>query len=276
MARLPALLAAMFLIAGPSLAQGCGSDGRPCRIASGEYHLALPDGWTGGPGVMHLHGFGGSGRKVIRNAGFVTQFTSRGYAVIAPTALPYREGKPNDWSVRDGDTYPRDDFDFLRNELDDAVARAGVDRGRVLLTGFSRGGSLVWDMACISPGFARAYAPVAGGFWLPMTEDCAGPVWMLHTHGFADRVVPLEGRGFYVEEVGAVFTQADVWAGLRLWRRENGCIDAPSALEIAEGLWRRRWSCEDGGLELVLHEGGHGAPPGWAGIALDWFERLER
>ncbi len=56
---------------------------------------------------MHLHGSGGSGAKVFGNKGFLEGFTSRGYAVIAPTALPCRENKPNDCSMRDGDTYSR-------------------------------------------------------------------------------------------------------------------------------------------------------------------------
>lgn len=116
-----------LLAAGPALALDCGG-GEPCRVAGGEYHIAVPEDWQGGPAVLHLHGYGGSGAKVVRNKGFTGKFTARGYAVIAPTALPWREGKPTDWSVRDGwITYPRDDLAFLRDVLADAAARAGVD-----------------------------------------------------------------------------------------------------------------------------------------------------
>ena len=271
-----ALVLLSLLTAGPALALDCGSDADPCEIGGGHYHLAVPAGWTGGPAVMHLHGFGGSGRKVIRNQGFVTQFTTRGYAVIAPTALPWRENKPNDWAVSDGDTYPRDDVLFLRDVLDDAEARASLDRDRLLLTGFSRGGSMVWDLACLAPGFARAFAPVSGGFWLPMPEDCAGPVDMLHTHGFADKVVPLEGRGIHSSESGELFVQGDVWQGLQLWRSENGCSSNAAEHVVNEEVWRKRWNCERGGLELALHKGGHGLPNGWIQMVLDWFESLER
>lgn len=45
---------------------------------------------------------------------------------------------------------------------------------------------------------------------------------------------------------------------------------------MTDGLWRKRWSCELGSLELVLHKGGHGLPKGWTKIALDWFESLDR
>lgn len=268
------LIVVALLTAGPALALDCGGETQPCKVAAGEYHIAVPAGWRGGPAVLHLHGYGGTGAKVIRNQGFVERFTARGYAVIAPTGLPWRENSPTDWSVRDGGTYPREDIGFLRDVLADAVAHAGVDPDRVLLNGFSRGGSMVWEVACLAPDFARAYAPASGGFWLPMPEDCVGPVHMLHAHGFADKVVPLEGREIPNLQFGVI--QSDIWEGLQLWRRENGCPSNAAEHEVTDGLWRKRWSCELGSLELVLHKGGHGLPKGWTKIALDWFESLDR
>ncbi|PWE29347.1 hypothetical protein DDZ14_17315 [Maritimibacter sp. 55A14] len=176
------LLGVALLIAEPILAIDCGGEAQPCKIATGEYHIAVPEGWQGGSAIMHLHAYGSSGAKVLGNRDFMDRAMERGYAVIAPTALPWHENKPNDWAVRDGWlTYPRSDIGFLRDVLADASVRAGVDPERVLLTGFSRGGSMVWDVACLAPDLARAYAPVSGGFWLPMTEECMGPVHLLHT-----------------------------------------------------------------------------------------------
>ncbi|WP_082015806.1 alpha/beta hydrolase family esterase [Leisingera sp. ANG-M7] len=268
---LAAALLGMPAVAAAQDAQ-CGGE-VPCRIDGGVYHLALPDGWQGGPAVMFLHGYGSSGAKVVANTGLVTAFNQRGYAVISPSGLPWADGKPADWSVRDGwNTYPRNDTEFLRAVLADAAQRAGVDPERLLLSGFSRGGSMVWDMACQVPEFAAGYAGVSGGFWLPMTRDCKGPVALLHIHGFADTVVPLEGRAI----PGASVVQADVWEGLQLWRRENGCPSNAAAHEAEDGIWRKRWDCDAGGLEVILHKGGHGLPRGWSTMALDWFERLER
>ena len=61
--------------------------------------------------------------------------------------------------------YGRDDVAFIRSVIDDAAERFHLDRDRVLLTGFSRGASMVWDVACIAPDTATAYASVSGGFW---------------------------------------------------------------------------------------------------------------
>lgn len=266
-----ALLLAAALASTPALALDCGGADAPCTTASGAYHIALPEDWDGGPAIIHLHGYGSTGANVIRNTGFVAGFTERGYAVIAPTALPWLPGKPTDWSVRDGFTYDRDDLAFLREVRADAEARAGIDPARLLLTGFSRGGSMVWEVACLDPAFAAAYAPAAGGFWLPLVEECVGPVKLLHTHGFGDKMVPLEGRkiiGWRNKE----FIQDDVWRGLQLWRRINGCPDTPAGHDAAEALWRKRWDCAAGSLEIALHPGGHGLPKGWTGLVLDWFE----
>ena len=271
------LLTLTMMVAGnATLAFDCGGRDQPCTVSNGSYHLALPDNWQGGPAVMHLHGYGGSGGKVIGNKGFIKRLTDRGYAVIAPTALPWAEGKPNDWSVRDGWlVYPRRDIPFLREVLDDAASRAGIDPGRVLLSGFSRGGSMVWDIACHAPDLAAAYAPAAGGFWAPMPTACSGPAKILHTHGFADTTVPLEGRSLRNEALQITIRQADIWQGLQLWRRENNCPSNAQDIGISDGKWRKSWTCEAGALTLILHKGKHGFPKGWTTDVLDWFEALQ-
>ncbi|MFD1160741.1 alpha/beta hydrolase family esterase [Roseovarius aestuarii] len=269
------LLMALFFLAGQTLAQDCGSKNVPCLVEAGEYHIAIPAEWENGPTVVHLHGYGSSGAKVLGNAGFVNQLASRGYALIAPTALPWHDGKPNDWSVRDGwQIYPRRDLIFLQEVISDAVNRFGVSPDQILLTGFSRGGSMVWDVACHSPNLALAYAPAAGGFWMPMPEKCSAPVNLLHTHGFTDPMVPLEGRSWHNDEVQFTISQADIWEGLQLWRNANTCPSNATEHEISDGIWRKEWKCEYGSLELILHKGGHGLPKGWATMVLDWFEQL--
>ena len=77
-------------------------------------------------------------------------------------------------------------------------------------------------------------------------------------------------------EFDVTVRQADLWEGLRLWRRENSCPSNAADHEATEGLWRKRWSCDHGSLELVLHRGGHKLPRGWTKIVLDWFESLNR
>jgi polyhydroxybutyrate depolymerase len=172
-------------------AEPCGRPDAECRVQQGFYRLALPEATEGPvPALVFLHGWGQSAATVMRNEAMLAALAARGYALIAPEGIPRPTHENRDWSVRDGDPTARDDVAFLTEVLDDA-ARHGVARDRVLMAGFSRGGSMVWDVACHAPGTARAYSPVAGAFWEPMPDGCAGPVDLFHTHGWSDRVVPL-------------------------------------------------------------------------------------
>ena len=265
--RLAVFLAILLLAAPVRGDVGCSPD---CSVAEGSYAIALPPAGDGPfPVLMHLHGMGGTGAGVLRG-GSARAALARGYAVIAPTGWQPVSRYPKNWGVADGRNYTRDDIAFLRDVLDDAAARAPLDTGRVLLSGFSRGGSMVWDMACQAPDFARAYAPVAGAFWEPLPERCAAPVDLFHTHGWLDRTVPLEGRVLG----GGALTQGDVWASLFILRGTNGCTNRQPEKGSAEGgIWLREWSdCASGRIDLMLHPGGHGVPKGWADRALDWFE----
>lgn len=266
------LLLILLALCAPLSAVACGRDS-DCPVADGSYRIALPEGWTGGPALLHLHGWGASSASVMGNGGFLGPILARGYAVIAPLGLRWQGGDgPRDWSVADGTPPRRDEAAFFGAVLADAATRHGVAEDRVLMTGFSRGGSMVWDIACRRPGLAPAYAPIAGGFWKPLPEACAGPARLFHTHGFADSVVPLEGRRIPIES--PEITQGDIHAGLALLRGAAGCPPNAAGHEIGAVLWQKRWACEAGALTLALHAGGHVVPKGWAAAALDWFEAL--
>lgn len=275
--RLATVLLCLCLAApaGARAAEPCGTPLGECPTAHGFYRLALP-GSEGGqvPAVMFLHGWGGSSEGVMKNRAMIETLAARGYALIAPEGLrtsPERAQK--NWAVQDGRQYQRDDIAFLREVLDDAAAH-GVDRGRILLAGFSRGASMVWDVACHAPEMARAYAPVAGAFWEPLPERCEGPVDLFHTHGWTDRTVPLEGRSV----AGGTLTQGDAFASLHILRQALGCnpqMPDTAPMESGGNLWLRHWDrCPEGSLELMLHPGGHSVPKDWLTRALDWFEAL--
>ncbi|WP_027135472.1 alpha/beta hydrolase family esterase [Geminicoccus roseus] len=264
------VLALMLATGWAGAAVACPGAETACEVAAGSYLLRLPQGSESGgplPAMLHLHGWGATAEGVME-AGYTERFLERGFAVIAPQGLPGSPGRPTDWSVADGQPDPRDDLAFVASVLEDAARRFGLDRGRVLLTGFSRGGSMVWDIACQAPGTASAYAPVAGGFWEPAVTACAGPVRLLHTHGFADMTVPLEGRPLN----NGAMAQADIYQGLRLWRQVNGC-GARAGSHVTDGpIWRKSWDdCQSGTVEFALHPGSHGVPEGWADLAIDWF-----
>lgn len=258
-----------FPFPSPALA-ACGPAPAPCEIAGGHYHLRLPAESGGAPVLMFLHGYGGRGGATIDNPRIAAPFLARGYAVIAPDGVEDPASGVRRWNFGRRPA-ARDDRAFLRAVLADAGRRFGVDTGRVLLAGFSNGGFMTTYIACETPDAFAAYAPVSGGFWRPHPAACAGPVRLLHTHGWTDVVVPLEGRPLG----GGRFLQGDIFAGLERFRAASGCAGPmPGATGTEGAFWTRRWTdCAPGGaLGLALFPGGHAVPEGWADMAADWFE----
>lgn len=258
----------------PAAAQTCGRDGAPCEVESGFYFIETPETGDYGspPALIFLHGWGGTGAGVMRTRSVVDAALARGYAVIAPQGMPRRQGdKGGAWNSR-AVSSGRDDVAYLKAVAEDAAARRGVERGAILLGGMSGGGMMTWRVACDEPEAFSAYAPIAGLLWRPLPEACAGPLRMLHTHGWSDPVVPIEGRSV----AGGRITQGDLFAGFDLMRAALGCPnDDPDGYAATGAYQLRRWTdCAPGAeLEMALHPGGHVIPEGWAALALDWFER---
>lgn len=260
------------LLLGTTAQAACGPDPEACALGDGEYHIALPKSdQEQPPVVMFLHGAGGHGGTVMRNVGLVNSLLDRGYAVIAPSgSRRFAEGGGRLWNFFP-DWDGRDETVFLQDVVADAATRFDVNPDVVLLSGFSAGGFMVNYLACEAPETFSAYASVSGGFWRPDPNVCAGPVKLFHTHGWADKTVPLEGRTLRNGE----FEQGDIFAGLEIWRTANQCADhAPDGYSETGEFWRRIWTdcAENSALELAVFPGGHRLPTGWSDMALDWFE----
>lgn len=264
-----------------TLAAACSRE-TPCRVGDRAYFVALPDGREGPlPAVVYIHGWGGTGAGALRNTGMVNGFLKRGYAVIAPNGTPRAGRNGRSWAFHpDAGARQTDEISFLQAVRDDATARFSLDPSRILLAGFSIGGSMTAYTACQAPDSFAAYAPLGGHFWRPHPESCAEPVRLLHTHGWTDGTVPLEGR--VVNGVPAsdprAFAQGDIFHAMNLWRETNGCIHQKADRFVTKGpYWRRIWDrcAPDAALELALFPGGHRVPKGWPALVVDWFEGLD-
>ena len=259
-------------------APACGGADQACTVALGTYHAAIPDtspaDGSKHPAVLFFHGAGGIGADAISKAHYLRPFFDAGYAIIAPNGLVRTTGfLSTGWSFRPEGPQQRDELAFARAVIADAVEKFGIDPQRLLVTGFSIGGSLVWYLACKEPQLGAAYAPLAGGFWRPLPKSCTGPIDLLQTHGWRDQTVPLEGRPLR----GGDIYQGDIFEGLQIWRAMDGCRRLRADhFETSAAFWVRTWSECDSGRELVLalHPGDHDTiPEGWAQRARSWFER---
>ena len=232
-----------------------------CRVESGSYRVVLPPQAGAGRrvgAILYFHGYQGSAEEVIADAGLVAVAWRLGVALIAP------DGAGRSWSFPGSPAKQRDEFAFVGQVLDDAVARFPVDPGRILVSGFSQGGSMVWYLACRMPRRFAGFAPIAGAFWEPLPESCESPrPPLIHVHGTSDTTVPLAGRA-----LRQGYKQGDVFKSLAILA-PNGCTagwaEAARATPAPEDLTCRvATACGNKArLELCLHGGGHIADAAW-------------
>ena len=213
-----ALAALVALLTAGSAHADCGPVAGPCEVSGGVYHVERPE-VPNGAALVFIHGYNASGAGMLKARGMVEAALERGYTLVAPSGERMEGRQGRSWSLRPGPD-SRDEIAFLQSVRNDAAERFDLDADRMLLAGFSVGGSMAAYLACDAPGSFPAYAPVGGNFWRPNPESCAGPAPMFHTHGWRDGTVPLEGR---VLGGGAV-RQGDVFEAMRIWRDTN--VDA--------------------------------------------------
>lgn len=273
------LLPWAVVVASATVAQAkCGDIGDACEVDEGAYLIALPDGDIKGS-IMFLHGFGGSGKGSVGQS-WVKDALARGYAVIGPDGTVRYTGRPaRRWSFHPDWPAQRDEVAFLTSVRDDAAERFDLDADKMVLGGFSIGGSMTSYLACAAPEAFDAYLPVSGGFWRPHPTECVGPVRLLHTHGWTDTTVPLEGRVVRGEDINDPngFVQGDIFYTLGMWREVNECVQSRADRFVTKGpFMRRSWDrcAPESALEFALFPGGHRVPKGWADLALDWLESL--
>ena len=248
---------------------------KPCRAGGGEYRVLIPEGEGPFPAMVYLYGSGGRSITIANHPVFEAAIAGRGYALIVPSAnmLTYAGGvRDTGWALRNEPERGRDEVAFVRAVIEDAARRFPLDRAQVLLAGQSRGGFLIWEIACHHPDVAAAYTVHGAGYLGRLPDSCEAPVRFLHTHGRDDPVVPVAGRspppGFIGPSIPPMLET------LRLLARANRCEADPGEATPYLGFERRPWSgCAEGSrLDLMLHEGGHVMPASWFRAVLDWFE----
>lgn len=265
------LLADAFLsmLSPPASAAGISADAAcgveiPCRIKDGEYRIRFPGDWDGKTplgAIVFLHGWRGSAEAEMRNQAWARLADRLGVAFVAP------QGEGGTWSYPGAPRQLRDEFDFFEALVDDLTKRFPLRRDRLMATGFSMGGSMVWNIACRRGDLFAGYAPIAGAFWDPVPETCPSDVPALfHVHGTADRTVPLEGR-----PIGDKWRQSDVAESLAVWQDKAGLPHAFPETAPPEGLacQRQEETAGTGVLEICLHQGGHA-------VRAEWVERAWR
>lgn len=255
-------MGALALLAAPVPAVACGADS-PCMVDGGEYRIALPSGAQPGEklgAIVFFHGWQGSAAGVMANKGLMRAADDLGVALVSP------HGAGKTWSYPGSPRQNRDEFAFVEAMMVDVLARFPIDPEKVMASGFSMGGSMVWFLACQTPARFAGFAPIAGAFWEPLPASCATPApdlpYLFHVHGTADTVVPLAGR-----PIRDIWRQGDTFESIDVMLRPLGAaVDKRAAADAPFEC--TTWTPEgDGAIELCLHDGGHNIRPDWVASA---------
>lgn len=251
-------------------AAACGPDDA-CAVEGGYYLARAPSGWDGKsalPAVMFFHGYRESADTTMKNQDFVERMDKLGVLLIAP------HGEGQTWSYPGSPARNRNEFAFVNAVLEDVQKRFPIDQKRLIASGFSQGGSMVWNLACHVGAPFAGFAPISGAFWRPHPTRCgAGPVFMRHVHGTADFTVPMEGRALS----GGAYRQGNVREGLAIFLSNNQCHSEPATqvnAAITCQIWRGCDSRRE--IELCLHAGGHDFDPRFVEDAVRWIDEIAR
>lgn len=264
-----AALAALFLPLASAVACGPNTD---CRIGDRHYRIRMPaahDGKIKIGAIIYAHGYRGTAKAVMRNKWFKQLGNRMGVAFIAP------KSSGGDWSLPGSPTRvrgapPVDELAYFDRLLQDVTNRFPIDPKRIMVTGFSAGGMMVWNLACHRSHRFAAFVPIAGTFWRPVPQTCTTPpTSIIHLHGDRDPTVPLAGRA-----IGRAH-QGDVAKTLTMYTRYGAF--GPSRNETRGKLrCKRRRNANGDILDFCLFSGGHTFNSGYIQGAWRIFETIGR
>ena len=238
----------------------CGGEVRVERytLPEGDYWLVQPRGLRGAavPGLVHLH-HSGDGQELAENLDNQAELVDAGLIGI----FPMGGGEPgDDWRVgRNKDNIPRDDRAFLADVARDVRLQV-PELTTLWLSGFSKGGAMVYDYACLGEGaLYSGFLPIAGAFQDWILEDCTHPAAPIrHLQGSEDDKWP---RTTADDPDSSHEGILDSLAGLPA--TDATCmLDAPLAVAEESDDCEVWVTCPED-VRLCIFDGGHYEPPGW-------------
>lgn len=207
------------------------------------------DGTTPVGAILFAHGYRGSARAVMSNKSLAEAASRLGVALIAVKSAG------DDWSIPNAPSHATikgvDELAYIDAVLADVSDRFAIDQTRLMASGFSAGGMMVWNLACNRPQSFAGFVPIAGTFWAPVPDSCDLPVAnIIHIHGDADPVVPLNGRPIGDARQGSVGEALDMYGRF-------GAFGPVSAFSQDGFTCRDRVSLDGDLLRFCLFPGGH-------------------
>lgn len=253
----------LLTVLGVSPALACGPE-TDCLLGDRYYRIAMPenhDGTTPVGAIVFAHGYRGSAQGAMRNMNMRRMVSDMGLALIA-----VKSAGP-DWDIPGVPSAMTStgvaEMTYFDTVVADATARFAIDPGRIMMSGFSAGGMVTWELACNRPDLFAGFAPVAGTFWQGPPASCAAPASVVHIHGTEDRTVPLAGRAI------AETRQGDVAEVLAMYRAEGGFGSIENGQAMDDLSCERQSNADGDLLEFCTFPGGHSFRSGFLRYAWD-------
>lgn len=200
--------------------------------ASRSYHLAVPAGLALGkvaPLLFVLHPAGDESPENMRDW-FAVESKLAGTIAVYPQALKRTRSDGSGGNIPRWDVDGKEDlafFDAILASLKDAYC---IEPGKTFLTGFSSGGNMSQQLACLRQKDVAAMAVVAGPG--PFVDACEGPVTAWMTHDVDDKALPIGGarssRDFWLEQDGCDVAKATPVPGRPECKRYDACTSKRS------------------------------------------------
>ena len=192
-----------------------------------EYLLHIPDELPEVSAVIiNFHGFGDCANAYVDSVGRASSLNSladqAGFVVAYPQAMVRQKGDPY-WEPGDnGNNIEVNDVLFTRHLVEDIASKVSIDPSRVFAVGYSNGGVMAYDLACVASDLFPAVGIMSG---VMLADTCASSdaTSIIHFHGIADYVIPLDGSGEY----------PSVLENIEFWRDHN---DIPAESLVSTSL----------------------------------------
>jgi len=220
------------------------------------------------PVVLALHGAATNGRMMANYSGLAKKADEAGFAVVYANGtgpggimLTWNSGGAR----RAGEASTADDVGYIRKVLDDLQMCLTVDAKRVYATGLSNGAMMCYRLASEMSDRIAAIAPIAGTIAVDNYHP-KRPVPVMHFHGTADKVVPMQGPQ---NDAARLFGFRSVPETMRILVACNACAQDPQTTELPDKahdgtqVTRKIYAAKEGGAEVVLYVidgGGHTWP----------------
>jgi polyhydroxybutyrate depolymerase len=217
------------------------------------------------PLVVAYHGFSMTADMMPLFTGLTKKANDAGFLVAYPNGTGYLQA----WNAGG---FPGklaktvDDVAFTTKVLDEIATVVNVDAKRVYATGMSNGAMMCYRLAAeLSDRFA-AIAPVAGTMAIEKAEP-KRPVPVLHFHGAADGLVPLNGVALKNSSAVKILSLDDT---INAWVKIDHCQPDPITAYVPAKTGKLQISQKyyppgADGAEVVLYllqGGGHVWPGG--------------